>query len=271
MKYGALVWGVWWRVWLQRPLPCGILCPHLDSEQLSLEGAIASLAPQVCTAESLCFALRAFSKAEWLSSPQVGTTLKDGSMAWLMPLGASLHQWYESQRVNSLASLAFGGITLRNYATYVSLKVSNGTECCIHQLANCCCQVASVLSDSVRPQRRQPSRLPRPWDSPGKSTGVGCHFLLQCMKVKSESEVAQSCPTLSNPMDCSPPGSSIHGIFQARVLEWGAIAISVSLLAFLLSLTLSLTSSLFPPGNFSPINDYIQALASGECFQENTD
>ena len=78
------------------------------------------------------------------------------------------------------------------------------------------------MSDSVRPHRRQPTRLPRPWDSPGKNSGVGCHFLLQCMKVKSESEVAQSCPTLSDPMDCSPPGSSIHGIFQARVLEWGA-------------------------------------------------
>ena len=68
-------------------------------------------------------------------------------------------------------------------------------------------------------------QAPHPWDSPGKNTGVGCHFLLQCMKVKSESEVVQSCPTLSNPMDCSLPGSSIHGIFQARVLEWGAIAI----------------------------------------------
>jgi len=67
------------------------------------------------------------------------------------------------------------------------------------------------------------TRLPHPWDSPGKNTGVGCHFLLQCMKVKSESEVAQSCPTLSDPMDCSLPGSSIHGIFQARVLEWGAM------------------------------------------------
>ena len=78
------------------------------------------------------------------------------------------------------------------------------------------------MSDSVRPQRWQPTRLPHPWDSSGKNTGVGCHFLLQSMKVKSESEVAQSCPTLSNPMDCSPPGSSIHGIFQARVLEWGA-------------------------------------------------
>ena len=70
------------------------------------------------------------------------------------------------------------------------------------------------------------TRLPRPWDSPGKNTGVGCHFFLQCMKVKSESEVAQSCLTLSDPMDCSLPGSSIHGIFQARVLEWGAIAFS---------------------------------------------
>ena len=78
----------------------------------------------------------------------------------------------------------------------------------------------------ARPHRWQPNRLPRPWDSPGKNTGVGCHFLLQCMKVKSESEVAQSCPTLSDPMDCSLPGSSIHGIFQARVLEWGAIAFS---------------------------------------------
>ena len=82
------------------------------------------------------------------------------------------------------------------------------------------------MSDSVRLHRRQPTRLPRPWDSPGKNTGVGCHFLLQCMKVKSESEVTQSCPTLSNPMDCSPPGPSVHGIFQARVLEWGAIAFS---------------------------------------------
>ena len=129
------------------------------------------------------------------------------------------------------------------------------------------------MSDSVRPHRRQPTRLPCPWDSQGKNTGVGCHFLLQCMKVKSESEVVQSvrllatpwtaayqappsmgfsrqeywsglpfpspmhesekwkrsrsvCPTPSDPMDCSLPGSSIHGIFQARVLEWGAIAFS---------------------------------------------
>ena len=76
----------------------------------------------------------------------------------------------------------------------------------------------------VQPHRRQPTRLPHPWDSPGKNTGVGCHFLLQCRKVKSESEVAQLCPTHSDPMHCSLPGSSVHGIFQARVLEWGAIA-----------------------------------------------
>ena len=82
------------------------------------------------------------------------------------------------------------------------------------------------MFDSVRPQRWQPTRLCHPWDSPGKNTGVGCHFLLQSIKVKSEGEVAQSCPTLSDPVDYSPPGSSIHGTLQARVLEWGAIAFS---------------------------------------------
>ena len=95
-----------------------------------------------------------------------------------------------------------------------------GSGCC------CCCEVASVVSNSVRPHRWQPTRLPRPWDSPGENTGVGCHFLLQCMKVKSQSEVTRSCPTLSVLMDCCLPGSSVHGIFQARVLEWGAIAFS---------------------------------------------
>ena len=82
------------------------------------------------------------------------------------------------------------------------------------------------MSDSVRPHRRQPTRLRHPWDSPGKNTGVGCQFLPQCMKVKSETEVAQSCLTLRDPMDCSLPGPSIHGIFQARVLEWVAVAFS---------------------------------------------
>ena len=90
------------------------------------------------------------------------------------------------------------------------------------------CYVTSVVSDSMRPHRQQPTRLPSTWDSPGKNTGVGCHFLLQCMKMKSESEVAQSCPTLSDPMDCSLPGSSVHGIFQATVMEWGANRTSIS-------------------------------------------
>ena len=82
------------------------------------------------------------------------------------------------------------------------------------------------MSDSVRPHRQQPTRLPRPWDSPGKNTGVGCHCLLQCMKVKSEREVAQPFPTLIDPMVCSPPGSSIRGISESTALEWGTIAFS---------------------------------------------
>ena len=92
----------------------------------------------------------------------------------------------------------------------------------------CCCYVTSVVSDSLRPHGLQPTRLLRPWNSPGKNTGVGCHFLLQCMKVESENEVAQSCLTLSVLMDCSLPCSSLHGIFRATVLEWGAIAFRVS-------------------------------------------
>ena len=83
------------------------------------------------------------------------------------------------------------------------------------------------MSDSARPQRQQPTTLPCPWDSPGKNTGVGRHFLLQCMKVKIGSEVTQSCLTLSNLKDYSLPGSSTHGIFQARALEWVAIAFSL--------------------------------------------
>ena len=96
------------------------------------------------------------------------------------------------------------------------------------QLIELAAAAAKLLQSclTLRPHRRQPTRLPHPWDSPGKNTGVGCHFLLQCMKVKSESEVTQSCPTLQNPMHCSLPSSSVHGIFQARVLECGAIAFS---------------------------------------------
>ena len=90
---------------------------------------------------------------------------------------------------------------------------------------SCFCLVLQSCP-TQRPHGLQRTKLPHPWDSPGKNTGVACHFLLQCMKVKRESEVAQSCPTPSDPMDCSLPGSSIHGIFQARVLERGAIAFS---------------------------------------------
>ena len=128
------------------------------------------------------------------------------------------------------------------------------------------------MSNSARPHRRQPTRLPCPWDSPGKNTGVGCHFLLQCMKVKSESEDSQlyptqrphglqptrllrpwgfpgrstgvgchcllhpipaaaaeslqSCPTLCDPIDGSPPGSPVPGLLQARTLEWVTISFS---------------------------------------------
>ena len=86
--------------------------------------------------------------------------------------------------------------------------------------------VTSVVSNSGQPHRRQPTRLPRPWDSPGKNTGVGCHFLLQCMKVKRKVKLLSHVRLLATPMECSPPGFSAHGIFQARVLEWGAIAFS---------------------------------------------
>ena len=112
---------------------------------------------------------------------------------------------------------------MRCSCNVLDLKWWRKSLCC------CCCCVTSVVSNSVRPQRWQPIRLHCPWDFPGRNTRADCHFLLQCMKVKSESEVAQSCLTLSDPMDCSLPGSSIHGIFQARVLEWGAIAFSESL------------------------------------------
>ena len=101
------------------------------------------------------------------------------------------------------------------------------------------------MSDSVQPHRWQPTRLPRPWDSPGKNTGVCCHILLQCIKVRSESEVTQSCPTLRDPMDCSLPSSSIHGIFQARVLEWVAIAFSDVYVYLNVNLRFHISSQIF--------------------------
>ena len=117
------------------------------------------------------------------------------------PPGSSVHGIFQA-RVLEWGAIAF----------------SNILHCCY------CCYVASVVSDSVRPHRRQPT--PPSLGFSRQEHWSGLHFLLQCMKVKSESEVAQSCPTLSDPMDCSPPGSSVHGSFQARVPEWGAIAFS---------------------------------------------
>ena len=84
----------------------------------------------------------------------------------------------------------------------------------------CMCVLVVQSYLTVQPHGLQPSRLLCPWNSPGKNTGVNCSSLLQCMKVKSKSEVAQVCPTLRGPMDCSPAGSSVHGILQARILEW---------------------------------------------------
>jgi len=111
----------------------------------------------------------------------------------------------------SLMSAALAG----GFSTTSAMWEAQRHDCC------CCCEVASVVSISVQPQRWQPTRLPRPWDSPGKNTGVGCHCLLQCMKVKSESEVAQLCPTPSDSMDCSLPGSSIHGF--SRQEDWSGV------------------------------------------------
>ena len=124
------------------------------------------------------------------------------------------------------------------------------------------------MSDSVRPHRRQPTRLPCPWDSLGKNTGVGCHFLLQCMKVKSESEVTQSCPTLSDPMDCSLPGSSVHGIFQARVLEWGAIVFSNFLyLSHSLMFKLLPLRNFYQNGNNNQVKRYLKELLEAPLLE----
>ena len=146
-------------------------------------------------------------------------------------------EWKYMSNLFSMIPVEYLKIYLHKTNVFMQIHVINGKHFkwaysntwWINTKCYCCCchQVNSVMSDSVQPQRRQPTRLPHPWDSPGKNTGVGCHFLLQCMKVKNESEVAQSCLTPSDPMNCSLPGSSTHGIFQARVLEWVAIAFSV--------------------------------------------
>ena len=153
------------------------------------------------------------------------------SLGWEDPLekGKATHS-SDSGLENSMDCAAHGRRVRHDWATSTHFSMTRTTWEAPLTVRRCCyCYIASVVSDPVRPHRRQPTRLPRPWDSPGKNTGVGCHFLHQCMKVNSESEVAQPCPTLSDPMDCSLPGSSTHEIFQARVLEWGATAFCVLL------------------------------------------
>ena len=161
-----------------------------------------------------------------------------------IPLPDSSHPSYSlfshCTFINAPSSAQNAFYQLRRNSLRLALRVLETSrraalECC----SRCCCKVTSVMSDSVRPHRQQPTRLPCPWDSPGKNTGVGCHFLFQCMKVKNENEVTQSCPILSDPMGCSLPGSSTHGIFQARVLEWVAIAFSMSVVGPWLNLAAS--------------------------------
>ena len=147
------------------------------------------------------------------------------TLAWQIP-------WTEDPgRLQSLGLLEVGHNWMLLWVTKTKLEFRE-VYTMVFIAAAAAKSLTSVVSDSVRLQRQQPTRLPCPWDSPGKNTGVGCHFLLQCIKVKSESEVPQLCPTSSNPRDCSLPGSSVHGICQARVLEWVAIAFEVSVFLF---------------------------------------
>ena len=155
----------------------------------------------------------------------------------LEPLTDSHNKWYFSY-----LGASHGCLTARTTSTLTSLYSSGHNHVTFFKNEKVlglnlfrCPYAAAAAAKSHQacptlcyPHRWQPTRFLCPWDSPGKNTGVGCHFLLQCMKVKSESEVAESCLTLRDPMDCSLPGSSIQGISQARVLEWGAIAFSVS-------------------------------------------
>ena len=163
------------------------------------------------------------------------------------PPGSSVHGILQARILEWVTTLSSRGSSQPRDWTQVSGITgrffsiwATSVACC------CCCEVTSVVSNSVRPHRQQPTRLSHPWDSPGRNTGVGCHFLLQCMQVKSEREVTQSCPTLCNPMDCSLPGSSAHGIFQAKVLEWGAIAFSDTLHKVLLISAFLATNYLTP-------------------------
>ena len=125
--------------------------------------------------------------------------------------------FYNNKRHYDLKRITKPSIYLISWENKIALNLLHAAAAAAKS-----CQSCPTLCD---PRDGSPAGS-RPWGSPGKNTGVGCHFLLQCIKVKGESKVTQSCWTLCNPMDCSQPGSSIHGIFQARVLEWVAIAFS---------------------------------------------
>ena len=148
---------------------------------------------------------------------------------WFQPKLITVH-WNKMDKI--LKFLVFSSLKRAQYElfTLCSRKGKVPLVCSAKSQILAAAAKSLQLCPTVQPRGRQPTRLPRPWDSPGKNTGVGCHFPLQCMKVKSESKVAQLCPTPSDPMDSSPPGSSVHGIFQARVLAWGAIAFSSQIL-----------------------------------------
>ena len=134
--------------------------------------------------------------------------------------------------------LAFHIILICVHQTFISVnddRLPKWQECCARTLAAAAAKSFQSCPTLHDPIDGSPPGSPIP-GIPGKNTGVGCHFLLQCMKVKSESEVAQSHLILRDPMDCSPPDSSVHGIFQARALEWGAISFSTLALIFMLQL-----------------------------------
>ena len=142
---------------------------------------------------------------DWQLTQSVAVALFTIARTWKQPRCPSTDEWI--RKLWYIYTMEYFVAQLLNNGTLLSHAAATAGK----SLRSC-----PTLCDPI--DGRQPTRLPHPWDSPGKNTGVGCHFLLQCMKVKSESEVAQSCPTISDPVDCSLPGSSIYGIFQARVL-----------------------------------------------------
>ena len=180
----------------------------------------------------LSFCLQSFLPSRYISVSQLFASggQNIGASAWASVLPINIQGWIPLGLTGLISlqskwlSRVFYSINIRKNQ-FFSVQPFLWSNSPIHTCCCCCCYVASVVFDSVWPHRRQPTRLPLV-DSPGKNAEVGCHFL-QCMKVKRESEVAQSCLTLRDPVDCSLPGSSIHGIFQSRVLEWGAIAFSI--------------------------------------------